>query len=86
MKTRRRSVTNFCMILLCYNFHINCNTCQSVNVPYLICMFIKAVTVYLNLQLCHPSYLVLQRKPFAFELFSVWQMWGYSHLAQKHVA
>ena len=49
-------------------------------------MFIKAVTVYLKLQLCHPSYLVLQRKPFAFELFSVWQMWGYSHLAQKHVA
>ena len=28
--------------------------------------------------------LVLQRKPFAFELFSVWHMQGSSHLAQKH--
>jgi len=30
--------------------------------------------------------LVLQRKPFAFELFSVWHMRGSSHLAQKHLA
>jgi len=29
--------------------------------------------------------IVLQRKPFAFELFSVWQMRGSSHLTQKHV-
>jgi len=29
--------------------------------------------------------IVLQRKRFAFELFSVWQMRCSSHLAQKHV-
>jgi len=29
---------------------------------------------------------VLQRKPFAFELFTVWLMRCWSHLAKKHLA